>query len=204
MVGDSGTGKTSLLLRVTEDMFDESSQSTFGVDFVRMFSFYQLIHSFLKKKKKSTEINGKQIELRFWDTVGQERFRTISCSYFRNSQAVIIMYDITNTKSFENVKLWWNETNRYCLPTVLRVLVGSKADLSHLRSVSYQEGYNLAACLGVPFFEISSKKNENINELFQKIVTGLSRERISPLIPKNPNKKLKPFPKQQSSSCVLI
>lgn len=98
LVGDAGVGKSSILLRFTDDSFDEHLQSTIGIDF----------------KQKRYESNGKKVRATIWDTAGQERFRTLTGSYYRGSQGVILVYDITRAETFENLSRWLEEVEMYC------------------------------------------------------------------------------------------
>eukprot|EP01125_Pyxidicula_operculata_P004641 TRINITY_DN1745_c0_g1_i1.p1 TRINITY_DN1745_c0_g1~~TRINITY_DN1745_c0_g1_i1.p1 ORF type:complete len:126 (-),score=14.32 TRINITY_DN1745_c0_g1_i1:115-492(-) len=111
--------------------------------------------------------------IQLWDTAGQERYRTIITSYYRGSQAILIVYDITNRVSFDNVTEWLNEIAKHASDDVLKILVGSKSDLDENRSVSYEEGQKFADSHGMPFYEISSKMNTNIDEIFENATTQL-------------------------------
>ncbi|CAL5322901.1 unnamed protein product [Camellia sinensis] len=121
LIGDSGVGKSCLLLRFADDSYLDSYISTIGVDF----------------KIRTVEQDGKTIKLQIWDTAGQERFRTITSSYYRGAHGIIIVYDITDQESFNNVKQWLNEIDRYASENVNKLLVGNKCDLTDNRAVSY-------------------------------------------------------------------
>ncbi|KAH3765245.1 Ras family protein [Pelomyxa schiedti] len=110
LIGDSGVGKSCLLLRFADDMYTESYISTIGVDF----------------KIRTIELEQKTIKLQIWDTAGQERFRTITSSYYRGAHGIIIVYDITDAVSFNNVKQWMQEIERYACDSVNKLLVGNK------------------------------------------------------------------------------
>ncbi|KAL9253000.1 GTP-binding protein YPTM2-like protein [Drosera capensis] len=141
LIGDSGVGKSCLLLRFADDSYVESYISTIGVDF----------------KIRTVEQDGKTIKLQIWDTAGQERFRTITSSYYRGAHGIIIVYDVTDQHSFENVKQWLSEIDRYASDNVVKLLVGNKSDLTSNRVVSYESGKAFADEIGVPFLETSAK-----------------------------------------------
>jgi Ras-related protein Rab-1A len=109
LIGDSGVGKSCLLLRFADDTYTESYISTIGVDF----------------KIRTLELDGKTIKLQIWDTAGQERFRTITSSYYRGAHGIIVVYDVTDQESFNNVKQWMNEIDRYANDKVRNCLVSS-------------------------------------------------------------------------------
>jgi len=113
LIGDSGVGKSCMLLRFADDTYTESYISTIGVDF----------------KIRTISLDGKTIKLQIWDTAGQERFRTISSTYYRGAHGIIVVYDITNHESFANVKRWLTEIDKYARENVNKLLVGNKSDL---------------------------------------------------------------------------
>ncbi|XP_021285725.1 GTP-binding protein YPTM2-like isoform X2 [Herrania umbratica] len=122
LIGDSGVGKSCLLLRFADDSYLDSYISTIGVDF----------------KIRTVEQDGKTIKLQIWDTAGQERFRTITSSYYRGAHGIIIVYDVTDQESFNNVKQWLSEIDRYASENVNKLLVGNKCDLTANKVVSYE------------------------------------------------------------------
>lgn len=150
IIGDSGVGKSCLLLRFADDTYTESYISTIGVDF----------------KIKTIELEGKTIKLQIWDTAGQERFRTITSSYYRGAHGIIIVYDVTDRESFDNVKQWMNEIDRYACEKVNTLLVGNKCDMESKRQVSYEEGQQFADEYGMPFLETSAKNATNVEKAF--------------------------------------
>lgn len=157
MLGDSTVGKSSLLKRYTEDMFLETINHTVGVDFY--------VH-FLEVEP------GVRIKLQFWDTAGQERFRSVTRSYYRNSVGGLLVFDITNRASFDNIKEWHAEVCEHVKPyKVLFVLVGQKRDQDALgkRAVSREEAEKLAGHLGVSYVEVSAKTTQNVRKAFELI-----------------------------------
>jgi Ras-related protein Rab-1A len=151
LVGDSGVGKTSLFSRYTDDIFTESFISTIGIDF----------------KMKTITVKNKKVRLQIWDTAGQERFRTIVQSYYRGAQSIIIVFDITDIKSFENVKCWLSEINKYVLDEQFAqiLLVGNKNDLA-TRAVSYELAKQFAIENQMKYIETSAKSSSNVEKAF--------------------------------------
>ena len=150
LIGDSGVGKSSLLLRFADDTFTESYISTIGVDF----------------KIRTIELDNKMIKLQIWDTAGQERFRTITSSYYRGAQGIIVVYDVADKESYSNVKQWLHEIDRYASENVKKLLVGNKCDLVDKRQVTYEEAVEEAAEMGTTFLETSAKNKLNVEEAF--------------------------------------
>lgn len=150
LIGDSGVGKSCLLLRFADDTYTESYISTIGVDF----------------KIRTIELDGKTIKLQIWDTAGQERFRTITSSYYRGAHGIIVVYDVTDNESFNNVKQWLHEIDRYACENVNKLLVGNKSDLTSKRVVSTEQGKEFADSLGIEFLETSAKTSTNVEQAF--------------------------------------
>lgn len=150
LIGDSGVGKSCLLLRFADHTYTESYISTIGVDF----------------KIRTIELDGKTIKLQIWDTAGQERFRTITSSYYRGAHGIIVVYDVTDTESFNNVKQWLNEIDRYACEGVNKLLVGNKCDLVSKKAVNYETAKALADKLDIPFLETSAKAATNVEKAF--------------------------------------
>lgn len=111
--------------------------------------------------------DGKKIKLQIWDTAGQERFRTITTSYYRGAHAIGIVFDLTKIESFEHVKRWVEDINKYAKENVLKFLLGNKSDLIEKRQINYADGRLFASKYNMTYFEISAKNNENINEFFE-------------------------------------
>ena len=158
IVGDANAGKTSILDQFTNNNFDGTYISTIGIDF---------------NVKSVTVDDNKTIKLQIWDTCGQERFKALTRSYYRNADAVIIVYDITSPKSFDNAKQWIRETELFMDSDVLIVLVGNKSDLYETRKVQYYDGHKLAQEKHLQFFETSAKYDNNIETLFNFVASKL-------------------------------
>jgi len=162
LIGDSGVGKSCLLLRFADNVYTDSYISTIGVDF----------------KIKTLTIDGKTVKLQIWDTAGQERFRTITSSYYRGAHGIIVVYDVTDKVSFSNVKQWLGEIDRYACQSVNRLLVGNKADLKEKKVVDTSEAKEFADTLRISFLETSAKSSENVEEAFLTMTKQI-KDRVS-------------------------
>uniref|UniRef100_A0A915PFY3 Ras-related protein Rab-8A n=1 Tax=Setaria digitata TaxID=48799 RepID=A0A915PFY3_9BILA len=150
LIGDSGVGKTCVLFRFSDDSFNNSFISTIGIDF----------------KIRTIELDGKKIKLQIWDTAGQERFRTITTAYYRGAMGIMLVYDITNEKSFDNIKNWIRNIEEHASSDVDRMIIGNKCDVEERRQVSRERGEQLAIEYGTKFMETSAKANINVEEAF--------------------------------------
>jgi len=157
LIGDSGVGKSCLLLRFADDTYTENYISTIGVDF----------------KIRTIELDGKTVKLQIWDTAGQERFRTITSSYYRGAHGIIIVYDVTNKESFGNVEQWLQEIERYASENVDKLLVGNKCDLETKKVVNYEVGERFAKSVEMKFVETSAKESTNVEEAFLAMATQI-------------------------------
>jgi len=158
LIGPSNSGKTALLRRYVEDIFDtDSATATIGVDF----------------RVKKLVLKGQPHRLLLFDTAGQERFRTLTSSYYRNAQGCILVYDISNRESFLSMEHWFGECARYAEPGVVKYLVGSKLDKEGARAVTTAEGKALAERFGAGFIEVSSKTRENVKTPFVETVNAV-------------------------------
>jgi len=151
VVGESGCGKSSLLNQYVDKVYNESFVSTIGVDF---------------KFKSITLNSGKTAKLQLWDTAGQERFKTIVASYWRSADGVVFVFDLTDLASFEAVKHWALEADKYLRPGSQKILVGNKTDLVEERRVTREMGEALAASMGIDYIETSAKTVENVDQAF--------------------------------------
>eukprot|EP00126_Sphaerothecum_destruens_P002125 Sdes_comp15568_c0_seq1m4539 len=155
LIGDSGTGKSSLLLRFSEDKFETEMGATIGVDF----------------KVKTIEKDANTYKLTIWDTAGQERFRTLTSSYYRGCQGVILVYDVSSQASFTNIEMWLNELEMYTSnDDVVKMLVGNKIDLSVDRVISQKQGLDFARKHKMLFIECSAKTKQGVQQAFDELV----------------------------------
>lgn len=122
---------------------------------------------------KNVLINERNIRVQIWDTAGQEAFRSITRSYYKNSTCAFIVYDITNKQSFLNVSSWLSECREMCYKEILICLVGNKTDLEGQRDVSFEEGQKFATDNGLLFFETSAQNGQNVETLFTDSITNI-------------------------------
>ncbi|KAI4825839.1 hypothetical protein KUCAC02_021504 [Chaenocephalus aceratus] len=148
LIGDSGVGKTCLLSGSARDSFNTTFISTIGIDF----------------KIRTIELDGKRVKLQIWDTAGQERFRTITTAYYRGAMGIMLVYDISNEKSFENIKNWIRNIEEHASSDVEKMVLGNKCDMTDRRQVSKDRGEKLAIDYGVKFLETSAKSGLNVEE----------------------------------------
>ena len=156
LIGDSGVGKSCLLLRFADDAFTESYISTIGVDF----------------RFRTVKIDNKTVKLQIWDTAGQERFRTITSAYYRGADGIIMVYDVTSQDSFTHVNDWLNEVNRYASEGTCKLLVGNKSDRTD-KVVQFEAAKAFADGLKIPFLETSAKNASNVEQAFLTMASEL-------------------------------
>ena len=153
IIGDSAVGKTSMLLKYTDNFFPESHLATIGVEF----------------KTKDVQYNGYKINLQVWDTAGQERFKSITKSFFRNANGIIFVYDITQKNTFKNVKDWIKDSEANDTG-FKRILVGNKIDLQNKRQVQLNEVKEWADKKNIEVIEASAKTGKNIENAVMKLI----------------------------------
>ena len=151
ILGDSGVGKTSILIKYINNKFDESHIATIGVDY-------------MDKTIKYKNIN---VKLQIWDTSGQEKFRSIARNFYRNSDAIFIVFDLNNKDTYNSIKQWINDVEEYC-PNIKKILLGNKSDLE--KNVSEEIIKNFAKENNLQYFETSAKNGTNIKEAFKAMV----------------------------------
>jgi len=172
LIGDSGVGKTCLLLRYNDNCFNSTFIATIGIDF----------------KIKTINLDGKTIKLQIWDTAGQERFRTITSAYYRGAMGILLVYSVTDEISFKNVGNWVRNIEQHASPNCNIVLIGNKCDVppSEIK-LQTSQGQALANEYTVPFFETSAKTGAMVNEVFESL-TRTIKTRLEQEQPRAPQK----------------
>ncbi|XP_045848500.1 ras-related protein Rab-26 isoform X8 [Meles meles] len=221
LVGDSGVGKTCLLVRFKDGAFLAGTFiSTVGIDF----------------RNKVLDVDGAKVKLQIWDTAGQERFRSVTHAYYRDAHALLLLYDVTNKASFDNIQAWLTETQEYAQHDVVLMLLGNKVDSAQERAVKREDGEKLAkvsqgrvggqwcpwgpglglsppgrhlagsTCLqeyGLPFMETSAKTGLNVDLAFTAIAKELKQRSMK--APSEPRFRLHDYVKREgrSASCCI-
>jgi small GTP-binding protein len=161
IIGSSGVGKTALLKRLVDDRYLTEATSTIGVEFDSTY----------------VEVDGQSVKLQIWDTAGQERFRSIAKAYFRNAVGVVLVFDICEPKTFEEVDMWLREVRSLCDPTAAVMLVGNKSDLAPSRAVTLADAERFAQHNHIAYIEASAKSGENVHEAFLRTAAQIYRGR---------------------------
>ena len=162
LLGDSSVGKTCFLLRYCDKSFQDVHLSTIGLDY---------------RLKTITLKNNKNIKLQIWDTAGQDRFRAITKNYYKSANGVLLIYDISNLQTYENVKNWISQIREEANPNVIIYLVGNKIDLpKEKRVVNIEDGEKIAEEFEIKFKEASAKSGTNVNEIFEELVEQIDEK----------------------------
>lgn len=162
LIGDSGVGKSNLVMRFTKNRYQPNSVQTVGFEFAT----------------KTIRVGERRIKAQIWDTAGQERFQSLTAAYYRNAVGAMIVYDITNRSSFENVTGWLAQVHEHAHENLVLILVGNKCDLAHLpqtRQVSTLEAARFAAKHSMEFLETSALDATNVVDAFKKLIVPVGR-----------------------------
>uniref|UniRef100_A0ABM0GMS3 Ras-related protein Rab-37-like n=1 Tax=Saccoglossus kowalevskii TaxID=10224 RepID=A0ABM0GMS3_SACKO len=127
---------------------------------------------------KVVNVDGSKVKLQIWDTAGQERFRSVTHAYYRDAHALLLLYDVTNRQSFDNIRAWLSEINEYANQNVVIMLLGNKADMSSERVVKREEGEKLSRDHGVAFMETSAKTGMNVELAFMAVAKDLRMRKV--------------------------
>eukprot|EP00897_Mesotaenium_endlicherianum_P006883 jgi/Mesen1/6222/ME000320S05417 len=160
LIGDSGVGKSNLLSRFVRDQFNHENKSTIGVEFAT----------------RSVKFDGKIVKAQIWDTAGQERYRAITSAYYRGAMGALLVYDITQSSSFENLERWLRELRDNTDPSLKVLLVGNKADLDEDRMVTIEDAEKLAQTHDLTFLETSALEGENVEKAFRQVLGEIYTE----------------------------
>ena len=163
IVGDSGVGKTNLVKRFVQNSFNINSQATVGVEFFSN-SYY---------------INDKLFKIEIWDTAGQERYKSITSAYYKGASGAILVYDVTNLGSFNNIDRWYQEIKNFSIKDIQMLMIGNKTDLTEKMVVSKEMSTNKAADLNLPVIETSALNASNVKEAFHLLIKEIYKIHIS-------------------------
>jgi len=158
VIGNSGVGKTNMLLNFCENNFMTSHLTTIGIDF----------------KTKVINTGKEKIRLQIWDTAGQEKFKTITQTYYRGAMGIVLTYAINERETFEDIENWVKQIKLHASDNVLKVLVGNKCDMEE-RKVTSAEGAALAQEMGIKFYETSAKTGKNVAEVFNYMALEIKK-----------------------------
>jgi len=189
LLGDSTVGKTCFLLRYCDKTFQDAHLSTIGLDY---------------RVKTMTLKNKKNIKLQIWDTAGQDRFRAITKNYYKGANGIILIYDVTNLQTYENVKNWITQIREETNPNVVIYLAGNKIDIpEEEKAVKTEEGKEIADEYKLQFKETSAKDGINVNEVFQELVEKIDEvnSKLEVSKPEPKNILYSPGKKKKSSCC---
>ena len=153
LIGNAYVGKTLIVQKFIDNTFSKSTVSTIGVDL----------------QSKVIDINGKKVKYLIWDTAGEDRMKTMTYSYYRGCHVILVVYDVTDQKSFQNVTTWVECIDKFAKSNVLRILVGNKTDLEDKRIITKEEGQKLAEENGLKYYEISALKITGLHEMFEDV-----------------------------------
>jgi Ras-related protein Rab-1A len=196
LIGDSGVGKSCLLLRFAvrkliffgiSVMLSNRRATMTAIRTVTdlllfLFQDDAFTESYISTigvdfRFRTVKIEGKTVKLQIWDTAGQERFRTITSAYYRGADGIIMVYDVTSTESFDHVNDWLKEVNRYAAEGTAKLLVGNKSDRTSDKVVTEEQAKEFGEELGIPFLETSAKSSKNVEEAFLTMAGELIRQR---------------------------
>ncbi|OHT14479.1 GTP-binding protein ypt3 [Tritrichomonas foetus] len=188
LIGESGTGKTSLVTRLIKKKFDPKSVQTVGADY---FEY-------------TTSIDNRPVQLVIWDTAGQERFYTIVKSYYRMALGILVVFDITDRSSFDNIPRWLRDARQEADPNCQVLLVGNKSDMAKNRAISSEEAKHFADENMISYIETSALSNENVEEAFLNLATDIFKKTVTGQISTSAyQKKVKePKEKKEDPCCV--
>ena len=184
LLGDSEVGKSCFLMRYADNVFVENYITTIGLDY---------------KLKYIQLDSGEIIKVQLWDTAGQDRYRTIAKNYYKGSHGILLLYDVTKTNSFENIREWIRDIREEVYEKAIIFLIGNKIDKKEDRKIQTEQGAKLAEEFNLPFFEASAKSGENVDEIFKALYKKISEVYIE--LQKEKGTKLSSNKKKKKKKC---
>ena len=184
LLGDSEVGKSCFLMRYADNVFVDNHMTTIGLDY---------------KLKYIQLDSGEIIQVQLWDTAGHERYRTISKNYYKGSHGILLLYDVTKTNSFENIREWIRDIREEVYEKAIIFLIGNKIDKKEDRKIQTEQGAKLAEEFNLPFFEASAKSGENVDEIFKALYKKISEVYIE--LQKEKGTKLSSNKKKKKKKC---
>jgi Ras-related protein Rab-1A len=159
LLGDSEVGKSCFLMRYADNVFVDNYITTIGLDY----------------KLKYVQLDsGQVIKVQLWDTAGQDRYRTIAKNYYKGSHGILLLYDVTKTSSFENIREWIKDIREEVYEKAIIFLIGNKIDKKDQIKIKTEDAEKLAEEFNIPFFEASAKSGENVDEIFKALYKKIS------------------------------
>lgn len=163
LLGDSLVGKTCFLLRYCDNKFQEIHLATMGLEF----------------KVKEIQVDGNNISVKLWDTLGQERFKSLARNFYKNVFGIALMYDVTKKETFDNISSWLSQIKEKASPNVQIIIIGNKIDAIDNREVLTEEGQKLGEKYQLPVFEASAKDNVNVRESIMALVVKIYEKKLA-------------------------
>ena len=187
LLGDSEVGKSCFLMRYADNVFVDNYITTIGLDY---------------KLKYIQLDSGEIIKVQLWDTAGQDRYRTIAKNYYKGSHGILLLYDVTKTNSFENIREWIRDIREEVYEKTIIFLIGNKIDKKEERKIQTEQGAKLAEEFNLPFFEASAKSGENVDEIFKALYKKISEVYIE--LQKEKGTKLSSNKKKKKKKLIYI
>ena len=184
LLGDSEVGKSCFLMRYADNVFVDNHMTTIGLDY---------------KLKYIQLDSGEIIKVQLWDTAGQDRYRTIAKNYYKGSHGILLLYDVTKTNSFENIREWIRDIREEVYEKAIIFLIGNKIDKKEDRKIQTEQGAKLAEEFNLPYFEASAKSGENVDEIFKALYKKISEVYIE--LQKEKGTKLSSNKKKKKKKC---
>ena len=160
LIGDTSVGKSCLLTRFADDQFTENYVTTIGVDF----------------RFKTMIVMDKIVKVQVWDTAGQERYRSITNAYYRGAEGILIVFDLTQKESFENIENWINEVTVYTGKDVIMICLGNKSDLKKGIDKNLIDEFQKKT--GLEIINVSAKTGDGVEEAFKHIIELLIKKNM--------------------------